>query len=454
MNRLWSRLIVAFVTVIALTLLTVAVLASNGVGSDFQQYLSRRDELAQNGLLDNLLSFYQQHQSWDGVSVILADQDLGRGQPRGQMRGRPTMLVADAQEKIVYDSRNSRLGEVLTGAERDIALPIVDANQTIGFFVIMPGQGGLLPADQNFIQRLQNTLVWAALIAGGVGIAFGIIFSRTMARPLSILARTADQYARQNWTQRVSVSGTVEVRQVARAFNQMADSLEQADQLRRNLMADIAHELRTPLTVMQGTLHAMIDDVYPMDKADLTAVYDETRLLQRLVDDVRELALADAGQLTLNLQKTDLSALVQSALNTFTIAADAKGLQVAATIPDSAIWATVDSDRLRQVLHNLLANALRHTAEGCVCVTVEVQAKEAAPASVRLSVSDTGEGILPEDLPHVFDRFYRGKSSKSEKGTGLGLPIAKMWITAMHGDIGVERNAGKGSVFWFTLPLL
>jgi two-component system OmpR family sensor kinase/two-component system sensor histidine kinase BaeS len=366
------------------------------------------------------------------------------------MRGRPTLLVVDAQGQVVYDSRNTRVGQALTEAEKSIALPVTNNQQTIGYFVIVPGQAGMMPADQNFLQRLQNTLVTAALIAGAIGVVLGLFISRTIASPLRKLAFAAEHFSHQDWSQRVPVQGTLEVQRVAAAFNQMAASLEQADHLRRNLMADIAHELRTPLTVMQGTLHAMLDDVYPINKAELTTVYDETRLLQRLVDDVRELALADAGQLTLTLQKTNLNTLVQNAANVFTIAADAKGIQVITTIPADARIVEADPDRLSQVLHNLLANTLRHTDEGCICISVVSQPME---ANARVSISDTGEGILPEDLPHIFDRFYRGQSRALDKGTGLGLPIAKMWIAAMHGEMGVESTLGKGSEFWFTLPL-
>jgi len=451
MGRLWSRLTLAFVTVIAVTLFTVAVLASKGVGGDFQQYISRRDELAQGGLLDSLQRFYQEHNTWTGVSAVFAETDSARSQPRGQMRGRPAMIVADASGQIVFDSQNSRIGQALTAQERDVALPILINDQTAGLFVVLPGQGALLQADQNFLQRLQGTLFAAALVAGGVGILFGLVFSRSLAHPLWTLSRTATEFAHRNWTTRAPEIGTVEARQVARAFNQMADSLNEADRLRRNLMADIAHELRTPLTVMQGTLHAILDGLYPMDKAELTAVYDETRLLQRLVDDVRELALADAGQLTMNLQRTDLVALVRNVIGTFSAAADAKGLNVKTAIPDGIMLVNIDPDRLRQILHNLLANALRHTDEGGISISVVAQS--APDPVVRVSISDTGEGILPEDLPHVFDRFYRGRSGNSEKGTGLGLAIAKTWLNAMHGEIGVESAVERGSEFWFTLPL-
>jgi two-component system OmpR family sensor kinase/two-component system sensor histidine kinase BaeS len=450
MDRLWMRLTLAFVAVIVVTLLIVAWFASQGVGTDFQQYLTRRDELTQGGLLDDLTAFYQQNGNWNGVSSILANQDPGGGQARGMMRGRPSLIVADADGKIVYDNRNERLGTALTNSERGLALPIVNSSQTIGFFLVLSGQGGMMPADQNFLNRLQGTLGAAALLAGGIGIAFGIFLSHTIAKPLSMLAAAATRFAAQEWSQRVPVRGTTEVRQVASAFNQMADSLEEADQLRRNLMADVAHELRTPLTVMQGTLHAMIDDVYPIDKAELTTVYDETRLLNRLVEDVRILSLADAGQLTLALQQINLNILVQNAINTFAIAADAKGVQVIASIPDKIITVNADSDRLSQVLHNLLANALRHTEEGCICITVAVQTEF---SKVRVAISDTGDGILSEELPHVFDRFYRGRTGTIEKGSGLGLPIARTWITAMKGEMGVNSVAGKGSEFWFTLPL-
>jgi two-component system OmpR family sensor kinase/two-component system sensor histidine kinase BaeS len=279
--------------------------------------------------------------------------------------------------------------------------------------------------------------------------ASGVAISRTVSRPLSRLARAARAFAAHNWDQRVTVGGTEEVAEVAFAFNDMADSLQQAETLRRNLMADVAHELRTPLTVLQGNLRALLDGVYPLERSEIATLYDETRLLHRLVDDLRELALAEAGQLKLNLQTIDLTPIVRSAVANFMPVADERGVTLGANI-DRAVEVRADPDRAGQVLRNLIANALWHTSQSGQ-ITVETQPGD---RDWRISVTDTGEGIAPEDLPHVFNRFYRTDKSRTRhsSGSGLGLAIANSLVEAMGGQIGVESELGSGSRFWFTLP--
>ncbi len=458
MNRLWVRLTLAFAAVIAVSLVIVAVLAESSVGTEFAQYLARRDQLAESGMLDTLVAFYQQKQSWQGVDTIIDSQSLqqGHGQGRGQgvgqglgmMRGRPFVLVADASGQIVYDESGERTGRALTAAERSSALPIQDGATLIGYFTALPNQMVMSPVEQNFLDKLRGTLLIAALTAGMIGLTFSFVISHMIAQPLSRLEKAATALAHNDRTQRAPETGTAEVARVAHAFNTMADALEQAEMLRRNLMADIAHELRTPLTVMQGSLDAMLNDVYPLERSEIANIYDETRLLSRLVDDVRELALADAGQLRLNMQTVNIEPLLKNAVATFAMAAEAHGVTVVSEIAPSLPMVKADPDRLSQVLHNLLANALRHTPGGTITVCGEPAQADGTPNDTRLriTVADTGEGIPAEDLPHVFDRFYRGNSPRSN-GTGLGLAIAKAWITAMQGEIAVKSTAGTGSTF-------
>jgi two-component system OmpR family sensor kinase/two-component system sensor histidine kinase BaeS len=264
-------------------------------------------------------------------------------------------------------------------------------------------------------------------------------------------AQAARAFAGHKWDQRVAISGTEEVADVARAFNDMANSLQRAEALRRNLMADIAHELRTPLAVLQGNLRALLDGVYPLELGEVATLYDETRLLNRLVGDLRELSLAEAGQLRLNLQATDVRALLQAATASFAPVVEAQGMLLAVKVNDGLPFVKADPDRLTQVVRNLLANALRHTpGGGKVTVSASVEKK-----MIRVVVADIGDGIPAEELPRVFDRFYRGDKSRARTsgGSGLGLAIAKTWMAAMGGEIGVESGPGRGSRFWFTVPM-
>jgi two-component system OmpR family sensor kinase/two-component system sensor histidine kinase BaeS len=215
------------------------------------------------------------------------------------------------------------------------------------------------------------------------------------------------------------------------------------------MIADIAHELRTPLAVLQGNLSAMLDEVYPLERNEIATLYDETRLLSRLVDDLRELALADAGQLPLNAQSVNVTVTLRAAIANFSVAADAQNIRITLEQGEE-LFVRADPDRLAQILRNLIANALRHTPSGG---SINLSA-QVAERFVRISVADTGEGIAAEDLPNIFERFYRGDKSRTRTSgsTGLGLAIAKAWVETMGGSIGVESELGRGSHFWFTLP--
>src|SRR5512139_3115742 len=445
MNRLWVRLSLAFVFVAAISALAVAVLATSVAGNQFQQYVARRDLLTQSGVVEDLASYYQANGTWAGVESVLA-QLTGRGQGRG----RPPLLLADATGSVVYDERHQRAGTALSEDERSSALPIEVNGVTVGYLLLgTAGRGTLATNEQVFLDQLQRTLLIAALIAAGLGIAIGLLISRTVSRPLSQLAQAARAFAAHNWDQRVKVGGTEEVAEVSFAFNDMADSLQQAETLRRNLMADVAHELRTPLTVLQGNLRAMLDGVYPLERGEIATLYDETRLLNRLVDDLRELALAEAGQLKLSLEPIDLAPLVAATVTNFMPIAEERDLALSAEI-DRTVEVRADPDRAAQVLRNLIANALWHTPpQGTVAVEAQL-----IDRGWQISVTDTGEGIAPEEVPHVFDRFYRSDRSRARYtgGSGLGLAIAKSLVEAMEGQIGVESELGTGSRFWFTLP--
>jgi two-component system OmpR family sensor kinase/two-component system sensor histidine kinase BaeS len=340
---------------------------------------------------------------------------------------------------------------MLTADERTNALPVVTNGKTVGYLVVSAPGGGIMPsAAQQFLDQLRGTLILVALGVGGLGILFGIIISRTLAAPLANLAQAARAFAARDWDRRVKVGGTDEIAEVGRAFNDMANELQRTETLRRNLVADIAHELRTPLTVMQANLQAMLDEVYPLEHSEIATLYDETRLLTRLVDDLRVLSLADAGQLPLQVQTVDVVPLLHVAAAHFSLAAEAQNVRLDVSIGPKLPCVRADPDRLAQALRNLLTNALRHTPDGG-----SIQLRAVANAKMCISVSDTGGGIAAEDLAHVFERFYRADTSRTraQGGTGLGLAICKAWIEAMGGEIGVESAVGQGSRFWFTLPL-
>jgi signal transduction histidine kinase len=274
----------------------------------------------------------------------------------------------------------------------------------------------------------------------------------------------------------VRASGNDELAELGRSFNSMADSLQQAEDSRRALTADIAHELRTPLAVQRANLEALQDGVYPLTPENLTPVLEQNLLLTRLVDDLRTLALADAGQLTLERTPTDVTALVQRVVERFQSQASARridlgfdpGQERKRTMGDINIAATpplsldIDPQRIEQILSNLLSNSLRYTPDGGR-ITVHIAPVQAsrdlltvtgAPGGVQISVHDSGPGIPPEALPHVFERFYRvdRSRSRSEGGSGLGLAIARQLAEAHGGSLIAGNHPQGGAVFSLSLP--
>ena len=460
MNRLWVRLTLAFTVVIVVGMATIAFLVDWSAGSEFRQYVARQNMLSQSGLLDDLVAFYQQNHSWSGIEDLMANTNRpGGGKGRGPMgAGRPTVLLADANYQVVYDESGTYGSSTINVNDRANALPISVNNGIAGYLVVSTsGQGQLLSAEQDFLVQLRSTLIIAAIAAGGIAILLSLILSRTLAAPLAALAHAARALAAHDWDRRVAVRGASEVVEVGQAFNEMADALQRAETLRRNLMADIAHDLRTPLTVMQGNLRALLDEVYPLERSEIATLYDETRMLSRLVDDLRELALADAGKLPLNLQKVDATVALRNAAAGFALAAEAHNNRVELAIDENLPPVCADPDRFAQVIRNLLSNALQHTSDGSITIAGRVgsSGNTQTPTIVRFEVQDTGEGVPTQDLPHIFERFYRADKARTSLNgnTGLGLAIAKAWVETMGGEIGVESAPGKGSRFWFTLPI-
>ena len=284
-----------------------------------------------------------------------------------------------------------------------------------------------------------------------VGILVGVISSRGLAAPLRNLAIAARAVGSQDLSQRIEVEGTDEVREVVVAFNTMAEALEEAEQLRNNMFADIAHELRTPLSVIQGNLRAILDDVYDLDKVEVARLYDQTRQLSRLVDDLHDLALLEADQFSLNLTSVNLVDLLQGIIEIYQPIYKELGIQLSLDITSKVSTIEGDQARLTQCVNNLLNNALRYTTKGG---EVRIELSESRNC-VEITVSDNGIGIEEEHLPYVFNRFYRVDTNRNRKtgGTGLGLAITQALVTA-HGGLITAMSEGmnQGSRFTISFP--
>ena len=457
MNRLWVQLTLAFTAIVVIGIGAAALLANFAIDREFLSFVARNEAAIENsGLTDQLIAYHDQHGGWAGVESLFTPD--GRSAPgfgpdirRDFGHFRLPLLLADAGGRIVYDNRSQRMAEPISTAERNTAIALESQGTVIGYVVVVPGPvDQLLPGERAFAEQVRRNLLIAALVAGGAGIGLGLALSRNIARPLNRLAAAARAIAAKDLSQRVEPGGAAEIMEVGRAFNDMAASLEKSEELRRNLVADVAHELRTPLSVLQGNVSGLLDGVFPLEMTEIARLYDELRLLGRLVEDLRELAQAEAGQLRLDLRPINVSDVVRSAVEAFSPAAAEQHLTLTGDAPSDLPLVQADSERVAQVLLNLLTNALRHTPPGG---TIRVAAS-AVSGGVEVSVSDTGEGVAPHDLPYVFERFWRGDRSRAREtgGSGLGLAIARRLVEAQGGQIGVESQMGRGSRFWFRLP--
>ena len=291
------------------------------------------------------------------------------------------------------------------------------------------------PAFPFFLIPIVVVVVIAIAVGGGM---------RRITRPMNNLIDAARRIESGDFSAQVPEWGSADVRSVARAFNSMSARLKSIDEQRRSFMADVTHELRTPLSVIRGQAEAISDGVYPADAAHLAPILEATRTLDRLVEDLRTLVLTDGGNLALHKEPTEIGALVHDTVESFRSQAESKGMTLAADIADKVPTIEVDPARIRQVIGNLLSNAIRHTLSGgSVKVAVGL-----ASDQVTITVTDTGVGIPPELLPHVFERFVKGPNST---GSGLGLAIAHDIIAAHGGELSIRSRSGEGTSAVVTL---
>ena len=375
--------------------------------------------------------------------------------PRGPWGADPR---AWAQGRRRWERHRGRLFLRFAATFGFMALLVLGGMAALAFLLTrLAGGGGQVAA-----------LVWI----GGCGlslalpllaVALAVRAFRGIAMPLADVMSAADAVADGDLSVRVPVRGPGEFARLAVSFNRMTEELARADQQRRNLTADVAHELRTPLHIIQGNLEGILDGVYEPTADHIDATLEETRALARLVEDLRTLSLAEAGQLPMVWEQVDVRELLADVSTSFEGQAEAAGIALVVepemegrSLPPQMII-TADAGRLDQVLNNLVANALRHTPQGgTVVLRAEPLIASDGAGEVPITVSDTGEGIPAEDLPYIFDRFWRGDRSRSRAsgaGSGLGLAIARQLVRAHNGRIGVEGALGSGTTFTIDLPV-
>ncbi|MFB0537222.1 MAG: sensor histidine kinase, partial [Anaerolineae bacterium] len=313
-----------------------------------------------------------------------------------------------------------------------------------------PPPPGVEPESRAFLASINRTLLLVAVVAGLGAVLLILGLSRRILAPVEALTAAVRRMEAGDLSQRVEVTSQDEIGELAQAFNAMADGLARLEELRRNMVTDVAHELRTPLSNIRGYLEALQDGVVEPERHIIGSLYEEAMLLNHLVDDLQELSLAEAGHLKLKRQPVALADVVDRAVEAVRPRAEAEGITLQVDLPEDLLL-DVDPQRIGQVLRNLLDNGLTHTPPGGEIAI----AAHAEGQWVEVSVRDTGSGIAAEDLPYVFERFYRADKSRSRAtgGAGLGLAIAKQLVEAHGGRIWVESTEGEGSTFTLALPI-
>jgi signal transduction histidine kinase len=496
--KLIGIFIVIIVTGAAVTFLVVNL----ATATQFRRFVLTGDLNQAQDMSVLLANYYAEEGGWQDVELLLTrasrvqpemmNEMMRRVMGRGMMGPNNTMpqmfdamqrsgalldrvVLVDAAGVVVADTDGTLTGQRYSTHQLAAGVPITVDGQQVGLVLVGSMVEPVLnPLDEDFLRSVNVAVVLSAVAVGIVALVLGSIFFFHITAPVRDLTQAAEALAAGDLSQRVKVRTDDEIGRLARAFNTMADSLEGAEALRRQMVADIAHELRTPLSLVRGSLEAMLDGMYDLNLENVESTHEETLVLTRLVDDLRDLALAEAGQLKLEQEVLDLSVLVTGVAERFQPQATEQGVKLDMALPDDMPRVYGDWQRLSQVLINLVANALRYTPTGgritiaAKTVSVSTMAQtsvsrtegegEALAASrlVKVSVADTGQGIPPDDLPYIFERFYRADKSRTRAsgGSGLGLAIARRIVEAHGGQIGVESQLGVGSMVFFTLPIV
>ena len=448
------KLTLAFMVVSVLGTVMVAVLVNWQTRRQFGNLVQTlyQDELADFG--DELSSYYQATGSWAGVEQLVFTEQPGSDPHDKHDRWIPATLV-NSNRQVIFGDRRYPSGEQLPASVVENGLAIEVDGETVGWLVLASVDDGRSDfsgsPEADFLSNLNRTTLVIAAGAGVMALLFGVVLARTISHPVSELKSATQLVAQGELGHQVPVRSPDEIGQLTASFNQMSADLAKANQLRRQMTADIAHDLRTPLSVLQGYTEALDDGKLTGNSEIYQSMHRQVKHLNRLVDDLRTLSLADAGQLSLHPMAVAPRDLLEHTVLIYAQQAEKQQVALELEIPEQLPQIKVDLDRLVQVLGNLISNALRHTpAGGHIRLTAENSQQQ-----LVLRVTDSGAGIDPEDLPHVFDRFYRGDKSRSVNGeSGLGLAIARSIVEAHNGRIIVTSTVGQGTTFTITLPTL
>ncbi len=468
LRSLTLKLTLAFALVGLIGVLLVTLMIALRTRAEFNRFLSTRDQTI---LLDALRDYYAKQGGWQGVEGMLAEN------PQLLFYSR-SIALADAQGTIVLGHPIIRANKQLSSEQIGQSTPVQVNDQLAGYMLVLNrsaglgGAGGPAPPEIAFLQRVTWASAISGLFAVLIAVLLGVLLARSLTRPIRELTLATQAMAGGQLDQQVVVRSRDDIGVLAASFNHMSADLARASTLRKQMTADLAHDLRTPLSILRGYTEGLMDERLRGTPAIFSLMHGEVEHLQHLVEDLRVLSLADAGELPLNRRVVDPSALLERTGLAYFVQAEGQGIRLSVEAGEQLPSIAVDTDRMTQVLNNLVSNALRYTPVGgtialrasseCQDLSFESDAASRATQNsklktqnfVVLQVSDTGSGIAAEDLPFVFERFYRADKARQRSDTsGLGLAIARAIVEAHHGAIAVDSAPGQGTTFTVTLPI-
>jgi signal transduction histidine kinase len=446
MRSLVQKLTLAFLLIGLTGSLLVALIVRTRTQQAFDQFIFDRDQLS---LVNTLLLYYQRNGSWQGLDTSIreaAGPHDNFSYDRASDRDWTQFSLADLDRTILYSYQSSRIGTSLTNREMDQVVQLVLNDQKIGLLYFPQLTRVRTPnsPEDIFLRTVNRAALASSIVAVVLALILGSLLAFTLTRPLRELKEAALQIARGKFGLQVKVRSQDELGELSHTFNTMSLDLQRATQARQQMTADIAHDLRSPLSVLTGYTEALSEGKLEGSPEVFGILHQETLQLGRLVDDLRTLSLADAGELPLVLQKISPKIILERLVARHMVTAHQKAVLLQVDARDDLPLILVDVERIAQVLDNLILNAFRYTPPAG---QVTLKAGENA-SGVFIQVIDTGTGIDPQDLPHIFDRFYRGDKARQQGSeSGLGLAIARSIVEAHQGTLTVESTPGQGATF-------
>ena len=457
-NSFSLKLVLSLFLIVIVILGSLYFVVNRTTQSEFRDYVVRGRSNQFRGIRESLIDFYRVNGSWEGVEEVfeerVSNQAWGNGKGPGSFgkssdSGVRNIVLVGPDERVVFSYNEEMIGKKIP---RNLVLQGIElesSKERIATLLAGPILSSEMDhSEKQFLEAVNRRIIYAGLIGLIVALLLGWILVRQLTQPLNKLTKATSRVSEGDLDQRVFIESNNELGELADSFNKMTSSLQRSEAIRRRMIGDIAHELRTPLTILSGEIEAIRDGVYEPTDEKLKEIQEDINLLNRLIEDLRELTLAEAGELKLNKGPVNLIRLLKRVSAKFAELLAESDVKLKIYLPEKLQKIDLDADRISQVMNNLIKNAFLHTKRGEISVNLKDRSED-----VLIEVSDTGEGIPSDKLDHVFDRFFRADSSRSSEGrSGLGLSIAKELVEAHGGEIWIDSKSGEGTTVSFSLP--